>query len=127
MLVLHVIIFLLLDLTRCGKGHPVFDHLCMYSHYVFLPSLGSEEKCIARLGMNLAQAENVFDLYLKTYYREKSETELYEIKKQIVGVHAARICLSSTILPDVFSEEVIQIAKLRVCQYDASANRRFFS
>ena len=46
-----------IDLTLCGKGHPIFDHTCMYSHYVFLPSLVTEKQCTNQLGMNKEQAE----------------------------------------------------------------------
>ena len=117
----------LIDLTLSGKGHPVFDHLCMYSHYVFLPSLDSEGKCIAQLGMSLAQAKKVFDLYLNSYYPDKSEVELDEIRKQIMCVHAARICLASVVLPGAFSKEVLQTAKLRAIQYIDSEDRMLFS
>ena len=117
----------LIDLTLSGKGHPVFDHLCMFSHYVFLPSLDPEGKCIAQLGMSLAQAKKVFDLYLNSYYPDKSESELDEIRKQIMCVHAARICLASVVLPGAFSKEVIQTAKLRATQYIDSEDRMLFS
>lgn len=113
-----------IDLTLCGKGHPVFDHTCMYSHYVFLPSLASEKQCIDQLGMNKAHAEELFECYLKAYYPEKNEEELAETKKLIVGVHAARICLASVVLPDVFPEEVFKAAKSRAVQYAESMGGR---
>lgn len=112
-----------IDLTLCGKGHPIFDHTCMYSHYVFLPSLATEEQCTNQLGMNKEQAEELFNCYLKAYYPNKCEMELTKIMSQIVVVHAARICLASVVLPDVFPEEVIKTAKSRVLQYDESADR----
>ena len=113
-----------IDLTLCGRGHPVFDHTCMYSHYVFLPSLGTEKQCIEQLGMNKEQAEELFDCYLKAYYPKKSEEDLAEMKNQIAGVHAARICLASVILPDVFPIEVFKTAKLRALKYAESADWR---
>lgn len=113
-----------IDMTLSGKGHPVFDHICMYSHYVFLPSLASEKQCIDQLGMNKAQTEELFDCYLKAYYPEKSEIELDEMKKQIVGIHAARICLASVVLPGVFPEEIIKTAKSRAVSYVKSVDGR---
>ncbi len=102
-----------IDLMLCAKGHPIFDLLCMYSHYVYLPSFTSDEACVSSLGMTKLKAEELYDFFIKTYYSEKSNDEIIKIKEHIKGVHAASICVASVILPSVFSTEMLNEAKRR--------------
>ncbi len=70
-----------IDLMFCAKGHPVFDILCMYSHYVFLPSFNSDEAYILHLGLDKTGAENLYNFFIRTYYNEKTDDEIENIKE----------------------------------------------
>ena len=101
------------DLTFAGKGHPVFDLLCMYSHYVFLPSFITEEDYVLKNGMTKDEAAALYHRFLESYYPEAKASELSQIREQIRGIHAARICLSTVMMPGVFTDEILQEAKNR--------------
>ena len=102
-----------LDLTFAEKGHPVFDLIGMYAHYVFLPSFVSEEEYKARSGMTKKEAMDLYDRFLNIYYSEKNAVEISLIKEWIRGVHAARICLASVTMPGVFSDVMLEEVKRR--------------
>ena len=100
-----------------GKGHPVFDHLAMYSHYVFLPSFCTEEEFNTRNNMTRSDAEALFDRYLEQYYPKADKAELADIKETIKGVHAAQISLASVRIPGVFNEEILREVKERAVSF----------
>ena len=102
-----------LDLTFAGKGHPVFDLLGMYSHYVFLPSFETEEAYQSRSGMTKQAAEELYEHFLQAYYSDRKDGELSQIREWIRGVHAAKICLAAVMMPGVFSDEMLAEAKRR--------------
>ena len=102
-----------IDMTLCGKGHPVFDLLCMYSHYVFLPSFSTDAACISRFGMDKSEARAFYESFLKAYFTMDEEADLSDIKEQIQRIHAARICLSTIVMPGAFPDEVLRQAKNR--------------
>lgn len=109
-----------IDLMVCGKGHPVFDLLCMYSHYVYLPSCVSEEECFTKLGVSIEEAEIIYEKFLKAYYPGISEEKLLHLKEWIKGVHAARFVLVAVVMPGVFPEEILKEAANRaVLFYEA--------
>ena len=105
------------DLMFAGKGHPVFDHLAMYSHYVFLPSFCTEEEFNTRNNMTRSDAEALFDRYLEHYYPKADKAELANIKETIKGVHAAQISLASVRIPGVFNEEILREVKERAVSF----------
>ena len=111
-----------IDLMFCAKGHPVFDILCMYSHYVFLPSFDSDEACILNLGLDKTGAEKLYNLFIKMYYNDKTDNEIANVKEYIKGVHAARICLADVALANVFSNEILQTAKKRALAFYEQLN-----
>lgn len=111
-----------IDWMLCGKGHPVFDLMCMYSHCVFLPSLsaGSEKD-----RKRASEEERLFDAFLAAYYSTASKERLAQIKEQIAGLLAARICTASAALPGVFSDEVLHEAKRRALSFCQSGGIDF--
>lgn len=100
-----------IDLYLCGKGHPVFDLLCMYSHFVVIPSFISKEKCVEQFGFDQIVAEELYKCFLEDYYPSISSKKMEEIHLQIKGVYAARICLAVVLLPGVFPKEFLDKAK----------------
>ena len=100
-----------------GKGHPVFDHLAMYAHYVFLPGYLSEAECMEKNGMTQAEMESLFDTYLEACYPRADVGERSRIKEVIRGVHAARICLAAITMPGVFTEEMLREVKRRAVYF----------
>ncbi len=106
-----------IDMLLCGKGHPVFNLLCMYSHYVFLLSFLSDDACMERVGVTRATGELIFDEFIEAYDPSMSAAERAEIILQIRGVHAVRICLADVVLPGVFPADVLQKAKKRAISF----------
>lgn len=106
-----------IDMTICGKGHPVFDFICMYSHYVFLPSLASDAMCLSKLGLDKEEAGRLYDLFLREYLGLPEDRDISPVKKWIKGIHAARICLAPVLLPGAFPKEALLIAKERAMSF----------
>lgn len=106
-----------IDLMVAGKGHPVFDLLGMYSHYVFLPSFVSDEKYAETSGLTKDDAKAIYKRFLSTYYSEKDDTELSLINEWIRGAHAARLCLAPVLMPGVFSDEMLTEVKDRAVRF----------
>ena len=102
-----------LDLPFAGKGHPVFDLLGVYSHYVFLPSFETEEAYFSAAGMTKKDAAALYERFLETSYAEADSRALSQIREWIRGVHAAKILLASVLMPGVFSDAVFAEAKRR--------------
>lgn len=100
-----------IDFSLCGKGHPVFDLVCMYSHYVFLPSFEEDQSYRERTGFSKKDAEWIFEEFFRYYYNTDDAQFLEETKKQLLGILAARLCLASIIIPDSFSEWILQSVK----------------
>lgn len=115
----------LIDMMLCGKGHPVFDLLCMYSHYVFLPSFITDDDCISRFGVDKKQLESLYDSFLIAYFDKSEDQDIFDgkvrdmadIKEQIRGVHAARLCLASVVMPGAFPDEVLIVSKNRAVRF----------
>ena len=107
----------LFDLTFAGKGHPVFDLLGMYSHYVFLPSFTTEDDCKTKPGMTKPETAALFDRFLDAYYHDKNGIGLSQIREYIRGIHAAVICLASAAMPGVFTDEMLAEAKRRALRF----------
>ena len=105
------------DLMFSGKGHPIFDHLAMYAHYVFLPSFTSEEEFMKKNHMTHSEAEALFDSFLARYYPKADAKKISEIKIAVRGVHAAQICLASVRMPGVFTEEILREVKERAVAF----------
>lgn len=106
-----------IDMTICGKGHPVFDFICMYSHYVFLPSFASDAMCLSKLGLDKEEAGRLYDLFLREYSGLPEERDISAVKEWIKGIHAARICLAPVLLPGAFPKEALCIAKERAMSF----------
>ncbi len=100
-----------IDFTLCGKGHPVFDLVCMYSHYVFLPSFEDDQSYRERTGVSKGEAENIFERFIGYYCDTHDVKFLEETKRQLQGVLAARICLSSVLFPGAFNDLVLRSVK----------------
>ena len=108
-----------IDFTLSGYGHPVFDHLCLYSHLVFLPSFLTEAQCRESLGMTEKEAEALFDQYLRTYYSHLEEDRFQTLRQMVIGIHAARLTHASIVLPGIFRDDILQKAKERaLCFHD---------
>ena len=106
-----------IDLMFTGKGHPVFDLLGMYAHYVFHPSFVSEEEFRSKYSMTKKEAGDLYDRFLEIYMRESNESYLSKVKTLIRGVHAAVICLASVRMPGALTDEMLMEAKRRAVKF----------
>jgi uncharacterized protein (TIGR02172 family) len=108
------------DLTLCGKGHPIFDLVCMYSHYIFLPLFVDDQEYKEKKGITKREAESIFEEFLGYYYETADTQFLGKVRKQLLGILAARICLATVLFPGSFNELVIQTAKKLAVEYSES-------
>lgn len=110
-----------IDLVLCGRGHFVFDLMSMYSHCVFLP--GVPELAGKGLGTSLpaAEGEALFDAFVSMLCPGMEADELAETKAQVRGLHAARMCVSTAILPGIYPARALEEAKRRALDF----SRRF--
>jgi uncharacterized protein (TIGR02172 family) len=115
-----------IDLMFSGKGHPVFDLIAMYSHYVFIPSFAGEEEYISKNRMTKQEAEGLFDRFLETYLGEADASELLMAETLIRGVHAAVISLASVRIPGALTDEMLMEAVSRAVRFagEFCVNRR---
>ncbi len=72
-------------------------------------------------GMTKDEAEDLYDRFLESYYPEAEASELSQIKEQIRGIHAARICLSSVVMPGVFTDDMLREAKYRALRFSTAS------
>ncbi len=103
-----------IDLLLCGRGHPIFDLMCMYSHCVFLPSMANGQDADRA---ELSAGEALFDAFLNAYGGDMTPAELASAKRQIAGFLAARICTASAALPGLFPDQVLREAKHRALEF----------
>ena len=106
-----------LDLMFSGKGHPVFDLIGMYSHYVFIPSFISEKEYGSNNRMTKKEAEELFDSFLEVYLQGPDAADLSAAKVLIRGVHAAVICLASVRMPGALTDEMLLEARHRAVRF----------
>lgn len=105
------------DLMFSGKGHPVFDLLAMYSHYIFLPSFGTKEEYLAKNNMTVTDAVDIFERFLDSYYPGADEDRLSRIRSVIRGIHAAQLTLASVRAPGAFTGEMLMEVKQRALDF----------
>lgn len=110
-----------IDLMLCGRGHFVFDLLGMYSHCVFLPGIGGAAELGMGTRLSAAEGEGLFDAFLSTLCPGMDKDELAETKAQVRGLHAARMCVSTAILPGIYPKQALDEAKCRALDF----SRRF--
>ena len=63
--------------------------------------------------MTKKEAEALYDRFLNTYYSGERGIDLSLIKEYIIGIHAARICLTYVTIPGVLTDEMLAQAKRR--------------
>lgn len=100
--------FLFADLgSFTGKGHYLWDLCCMYSHYVFFPSIMDDCSVKKYIGMDQEAGKQVYDEFIRAYFNNK----VPDIKQMIKRIQAAKVCLAYALLPGVFSAKIIEAVK----------------
>lgn len=100
-----------------GRGHPLLDLMCMYSHYIFHPSFMSGEEVTRYLGMTAQEGREVYDRFLTAYTRNEpdfGEGALRKLKADIDRVHAARFCIMAASNPRLFSARAVEKARRKL-------------
>ncbi len=110
-----------IDLMLCGRGHFVFDLMSMYSHCVFLPAAGELGDGLLGTRLTAEEGEALFDAFLSMLCPGLEGVELAETKAQVRGLHAARMCVSTAILPGIYPISALEEAKRRALDF----SRRF--
>lgn len=100
-----------------GRGHPLLDLMCMYSHYIFHPSLMREEEVFQYLGMSSQEGRDVYDRFLEAYTRDQQDPgqeSLRKLRSDIIFVHAARISIMAALNPRLFSPRAVEKARKKL-------------
>ena len=100
--------FLFSDLGAfTGRGSRILDLCCMYSHYVFLPSLMDDDGVMRYIGMKREEGRRIYDTFIKNYYCDTAPFD----EQYMATVTAVRICLAYVYRPEIFDEGIIEKAK----------------
>lgn len=97
-----------------GRGHPLLDLMCMYSHYIFHPSLMSDKEAIQYLAMTREDGKKVYNRFLEAYTRDRPDFDqeaFGKLKADIIRVHAARFCIMAASNPRLFLPRAVEKAR----------------
>ena len=92
---------LLIDLSSCGYGHPVFDLAGMCS--IYLLSSRDEERrkrLVPARDFTGEECAVIWNTFLASYFRTGDETFLKKVQEQLVGFVRVRSLLRTLIVPD---------------------------
>ena len=92
----------------------MLDLMCMYSHYVFHPSLMSDKEVMQYLGMTAHEGMDVYDRFLEAYIGDHPDPNLDDLQKlrsDIVSIHAARFCIIASSNSQIFSSSAVEQAR----------------
>ena len=91
----------LVDLSACGFGHPVFDLAGMCSIYLLSAQDESHRKnLVAARDFTAAQCRLIWDTFLRSYFETEEEPFLKKVQEQVVGFVRVRHLLRTIIVPD---------------------------
>ena len=91
----------LIDLSSCGYGHPVFDLAGMCS--IYLLSSRDEERrksLVPARDFTARECSTIWETFLKSYFETGEEVFLKRIQEQIEGFVRVRHLLRTLIVPD---------------------------
>ena len=92
---------ILIDLSSCGYGHPVFDLAGMYS--IYMMSAQDEERrksLVPARDFTSAQCRTIWETFLKSYFETEEESFLHKAQEQIQGFVLVRRLLRTLIVAD---------------------------
>ncbi len=108
---------ILIDLSSCGYGHPVFDLAGMYS--IYRMSAGDEERrkhLVPARDFTAEECRTIWDTFLKAYFESEDEAFLHKVQEQIDGFVLVRRLLRTLIVADE-DLPLYQAAKQRALAY----------
>lgn len=92
---------LLVDLSSCGYGHPIFDLVGMCS--IYLLSSRDEKRrqsLVPTRDFTGEECRMIWETFLRAYLQTDDETYLNKVQDQIVGFARVRHLLRTIIVPD---------------------------
>lgn len=92
---------LLVDLSSCGYGHPIFDLAGMYSIYML--SAGDEERrkhLVPARDFTAEECRVIWETFLRAYFETGEEAFLTRVQEQIHGFVLVRRLLRTLIVAD---------------------------
>ena len=92
---------ILIDLSSCGYGHPVFDLAGMYSIYMLSAQDEARRKSLVPArDFTAAQCRTIWETFLKSYFETREEAFLHKVQEQIQGFVLVRRLLRTLIVAD---------------------------
>ena len=92
---------ILIDLSSCGYGHPVFDLAGMYS--IYMTAAEDEErrkKLVPARDFTARECRTIWDTFLRAYFEGGDEAFLHKVQEQIQGFVRVRRLLRTLIVAD---------------------------
>ena len=92
---------ILIDLSSCGYGHPVFDLAGMYS--IYMTAAEDEErrkKLVPARDFTARECRTIWDTFLRAYFEGGDEAFLHKAEEQIQGFVRVRRLLRTLIVAD---------------------------
>ena len=91
----------LIDLSSCGYGHPVFDLAGMCSIYLLSAQDESRRKSLVPArDFTSGECLAIWETFLKSYFKTEDETFLQKVREQVLGFVRVRHLLRTIIVPD---------------------------
>ena len=109
-----------IDMSACGKGHPIFDMGSMYLIYNFFASNGLDFSAKDMLnGFTKQQAKHIWDRFIRSYLGSDDEEFIALAEEQIGGVVGSSIILAALHIPGIFPKEAVDaLQKLALDYYN---------
>ena len=92
---------ILIDLSSCAYGHPVFDLAGMYSIYMMsAQDEGRRKRLVPARDFTAAECCTIWETFLNSYFETKDEAFLHRVQEQVQGFVRVRRLLRTLIVAD---------------------------
>ena len=92
---------ILIDLSSCGYGHPVFDLAGMYSIYMLASQDENRRKhLVPARDFTAPECRAIWETFLRSYFKNAEEAFLQKVQEQIQGFVKVRRLLRTLIVKD---------------------------
>lgn len=103
--------FILIDLTTCGSGHPVFDLLSMCAVYYMKPMFNIKDTSPLNAGFSREEMLNIWNVFIASYLDSDDEEFIKKATAQIMALAAARTLLASLFIPGLLTPQITDALK----------------
>lgn len=103
--------FVLIDMTTCGSGHPVFDLLSMCVVYYMKPLFNIDDHSPLCRGFSKEEMMRIWNIYIRTYLDSDDDEYIESVTRQIMALASARTLLATIFIPGLLTPEYVNAVK----------------